>query len=159
MPEPVGNGKAHKLQHEVKLVCHCLTEDISMPTLVDAEFSMPSGRRVEEDSTFGRRVTEDLSMPIEQVEFSMTSCHRHLGEDLSMPIEQLGFSMPEPAVNGNARKLQQRVKKGRRRLAEDFSMLIGQLEFLCQSPLVMERLVSSNMRSSWFAIVSPKICL
>ena len=85
---------------------------------------MPSGCRVEEDLTFGRRVTEDLSMPIEQLEFSMPSRKRDLGEDSSMPIKQLEFSMPEPAANRKARKLQ-RNDEGNRRRTEDLSMPSG----------------------------------
>ena len=67
------------------------TLDAKSDKLAPAEFSMPErcrlteelsmpteqlefsmpGRRVEEDITFGHRVTEDMSMPIEQLEFSM----------------------------------------------------------------------------------------
>eukprot|EP00579_Thalassiosira_antarctica_P002259 CAMPEP_0201873296 /NCGR_PEP_ID=MMETSP0902-20130614/5843_1 /ASSEMBLY_ACC=CAM_ASM_000551 /TAXON_ID=420261 /ORGANISM="Thalassiosira antarctica, Strain CCMP982" /LENGTH=58 /DNA_ID=CAMNT_0048399857 /DNA_START=39 /DNA_END=215 /DNA_ORIENTATION=- len=48
-----------------------LSEDLSMP-IEQLEFSMP-GRRVEEDSTFGRwrHLDSDMSMPIEQSELSM----------------------------------------------------------------------------------------
>ena len=67
---------------------------------------------------------------------SKPSDSRNIGEDLSMPIEQLEFSMPEPIVSGKAHKLQRKNRTERRRLTEEMSMpTLEEQEFSMPEPV------------------------